>query len=90
MRERLSLEQLQGWRAFYEMERFGDHHHHKAIGILGAVVLNAFIKRKSGGSFTPEEIIPWLEQREIVDGLITLDPDDQVRAFDRTFTRRSN
>lgn len=91
LRRQLSLEQMQGWRAFYEVERFGNHFDHKALGILAAVVLNTLTKREGGGTWSPEDLIPWLEQREIVDGLISFDdPDQMVQAFDKSLTRRSN
>jgi hypothetical protein len=89
LRAQLSIEQLQGWRAFFEVERFGEHFTHKALGIVASVVLNCLVKKKDGGTFSPEEIIPWLEQREIVDGLITFDdPTQMLDAFDRTFKGR--
>lgn len=77
----LTSAQLADWRAYAEVEPFGDVWTQRAIGVFAARVLNLFVKRPS--PFTSEDVLPWLADHSV--DVITLDADGQVAAFDRSF-----
>jgi hypothetical protein len=81
----LTSAQLADWRAFAEVERFGDIWTQRSIGIFAARVMNALYTKRSE-PFTEEDILPWLKDQSEPD-LIDLDPDSQVAVFDRMFRR---
>lgn len=82
----LSSQELTEWRAYYELEPFGDSVADQRHGIAVAAAANAQRDpRRRPEPYVPEDFIPWHPVHRLPqqDGVMLADPEEQSRLIRR-------
>lgn len=89
MLQELSATELADWRAYAEVEPFGEIFAHRATAIVAASLWNTLTTRKPGAPpIEPADLVPWLQAPDTGPGELITDDDAIVAAFDRLTSRR--